>query len=106
MWKPPEYPGPCFDLHFDRFDGFIFEAEKPFENVCATGASPVLPKFICLSMCCGHVPFSSSFLDRAMEILRKCTELKCTKTRKNLISFDGVAEILDLVHSETFLGAL
>ena len=36
MWKPPE-PGPCFDLHFDRFDGFIFEAEKPFENVCATG---------------------------------------------------------------------
>ena len=41
MWKPPEYPGPCFDLHFDRFDGLIFEAEKPFENVCATGASPV-----------------------------------------------------------------
>ena len=40
MWKPPEYPGPCFDLHFDRFDGFI-EAEKPFKNVCATGASPV-----------------------------------------------------------------
>ena len=31
MWKPPKYPGPCFDLHFDRFDGFIFEA----------GASPV-----------------------------------------------------------------
>ena len=31
----------CFDLHFDRFDGFIFEAEKPFENVYATGASPV-----------------------------------------------------------------
>ena len=29
MWKPPEYPGPCF------------EAEKPFENVCATGAFPV-----------------------------------------------------------------
>ena len=28
-------------LHFDRFDGFIFEAEKPFENVCATEASPV-----------------------------------------------------------------
>ena len=44
MWKPPEYPGPCFDLHFDRFDGLIFEAEKPFENVCATGASPVLNK--------------------------------------------------------------
>ena len=41
MWEPPEYPGPCFDLHLDRFDGFIFEAEKPFENVCATGASPV-----------------------------------------------------------------
>ena len=35
MWEPPECPGPCFDLHFDRFDGFIFEAEKPFENVCA-----------------------------------------------------------------------
>ena len=30
-----------FRAHFDRFDGFIFEAEKPFENVCATGASPV-----------------------------------------------------------------
>ena len=41
IWEPPEYPGPCFDLHFDRFDGLIFEAEKPFENVCATGASPV-----------------------------------------------------------------
>ena len=41
IWEPPKYPGPCFDLHFDRFDGFIFEAEKPFENVCATGASPV-----------------------------------------------------------------
>ena len=40
MWELLEYPGPCFDLHFDRFDGFIFEAEKPFENVCATGASP------------------------------------------------------------------
>ena len=45
MWKPPEYPGPCFDLHFDRFDGLIFEAEKPFENVCATGASPVATEF-------------------------------------------------------------
>ena len=33
MWEPPEYPGPCFDFRFDRFDGFIFEAEKPFENV-------------------------------------------------------------------------
>ena len=21
MWKPPESPGSCFDLHFDRFDG-------------------------------------------------------------------------------------
>ena len=41
MWEPPEYPGPCFDLHFDRFDGFIFNAEKLFENVCVTGASPV-----------------------------------------------------------------
>ena len=41
MWEPPECPGPCFDLYFDRFDGFIFEAEKPFENVCAKGASPV-----------------------------------------------------------------
>ena len=41
MWEPLEYPGPCFDLHFDRFDGFIFEAEKLFENVCATEASPV-----------------------------------------------------------------
>ena len=40
IWEPPEYPGPCFDLHFNRFDGFIFEAQKPFENVCATGAFP------------------------------------------------------------------
>ena len=46
MWKPPEYPGPCFDLHFDRFDGFIFEAEKPFENVCATGP----PQYSCGSV--------------------------------------------------------
>ena len=37
MWEPLEYPGPCFDLHFDRFDGFIFKAEKPFENVCKQG---------------------------------------------------------------------
>ena len=56
MW-PPEYPGPCFDLHFDRFDGFIFEAEKPFENVCATGASPVARELstsveqICFQLC-------------------------------------------------------
>ena len=27
---------PCFDLHFDRFDGLMFKAENPFENVCAT----------------------------------------------------------------------
>ena len=32
MWEPPEYPGPCFDLHFGRFDGFIFEAEKTFRK--------------------------------------------------------------------------
>ena len=38
MWKPPEYPGPCFDLHFDRFDGFIFEAEKRFEKSCLPDA--------------------------------------------------------------------
>ena len=31
MWEPPKCSGPCFDFH--RFDGFIFEAEKPFENV-------------------------------------------------------------------------
>ena len=48
MWEPLEYPGPCFDLHFDRFDGFIFEAEKPFENVCATGASPELHVIVVL----------------------------------------------------------
>ena len=29
----------------DRFDGFIFEAEKPFENVCATRASPEVKTF-------------------------------------------------------------
>ena len=40
MWKPPE-SRTLFDLHFDRFDGFIFKAKKPFQNVCATGASPV-----------------------------------------------------------------
>ena len=28
----PEYPRPCFDLHFDRFDGFIFEVEKTFRK--------------------------------------------------------------------------
>ena len=37
MRVPPQYvEGPCFDLRFNRFDGFIFEAEKPFDNVCAT----------------------------------------------------------------------
>ena len=33
-------PGPCFDLHFDRFDGLMFKAENPFENVCATTGLP------------------------------------------------------------------
>ena len=27
---------PCFDLHFDRFDGLMFKAAKPLENVCTT----------------------------------------------------------------------
>ena len=40
MWKPPEYPGACFDLHFDRFDGLIFEAEKP---VVTSRYMPVVP---------------------------------------------------------------
>ena len=35
---------PCyvFDLHFDKFDRFIFKAEKPLENVCATRTFPVV----------------------------------------------------------------
>ena len=33
-------PGPCFDLHFDRFDGLMFKAENPFENVCTTTGLP------------------------------------------------------------------
>ena len=41
MWEPPEYPGPCFDFHFDRFEGLMFETEKLLENVCAAGASAV-----------------------------------------------------------------
>ena len=28
MWELPEYPGPCFDFHFDRFEGLMFETEK------------------------------------------------------------------------------
>ena len=39
MWKPLKYPGPCFDFHFDRFDGFIFEAEKP-SKTCAPQGPP------------------------------------------------------------------
>ena len=35
MWEPPEYPGPCFDLHFDRFDGFF----KPVRNAAKQQAS-------------------------------------------------------------------
>ena len=31
--------GPCFDLHFDRFVGFIFEAEN-LSKTCAPQASP------------------------------------------------------------------
>ena len=41
MWEPPEYPGPCFDFYFDRFEELMFETEKLLENVCAAGASPV-----------------------------------------------------------------
>ena len=33
-------PGPCFDLHFDRFNGLMFKAENPFENVCTTTGLP------------------------------------------------------------------
>ena len=32
----------CFNLHFNRFNGFIFKAEKPFENVCAIEAFSVV----------------------------------------------------------------
>ena len=46
MWKPPEYPGSCFDLHFDRFDGLIFEAEKPFETCAPQGP----PQYSCGSI--------------------------------------------------------
>jgi len=31
---------PCFDLHFDRFDGLMFKAAKPLENVCTTTGLP------------------------------------------------------------------
>ena len=48
MGEPPELPGPCFDLHFDRFDGLMFKAENPFENVCTTTGLPS----------CGSVSFS------------------------------------------------
>ena len=38
MWEPPEYPGPCFDLHFDRFDGFMTQVlsrySDHFGHVC------------------------------------------------------------------------
>ena len=35
MWEPPEYPGPCFDLHVGRFDGFIFEADRGLPSTVA-----------------------------------------------------------------------
>ena len=40
MWEPLEYPESCF-----------FKTEKPFENVCATEASPVqLRKYLFLHL--------------------------------------------------------
>ena len=84
MWKPPEYPGPCFDLHIDRFDGFIFEAEKPFENVCATEASPEAPsRNFCLLFVFQQKRFSCAFLFTfVFLILFLC--LKSQKTRPDL----------------------
>ena len=41
MWEPLEYPGSCFDFHFGRFEGLMFETEKTLGNVCAAGAFPV-----------------------------------------------------------------
>ena len=78
MWKPPEYPGPCFDLYFDKFDGFIFEAEKPFENVCAQGP----PQNSCVSF--------STF------VRLQATEHGCCRCHKSAIAqeavpLDGVA---------------
>ena len=46
-----KYPGPCFDLHFDRFDEFIFEAEKPFENVCVNDSNCFCFRF---ALCTPH----------------------------------------------------
>ena len=47
-------PGPCFDLHFDRFGGFIFEAQKPFRKhvrhrVFPVGRFTAKLKRICIS---------------------------------------------------------
>ena len=50
MWKPPEYSGPCFNLHFDRFDRFLFEAE-PFENVRHRGLSSTVAG-VSFKLCC------------------------------------------------------
>ena len=47
MWEPPEYPGPCFDLHFDRFDGFIFEAKNPSKTHAPQGRGATISSATC-----------------------------------------------------------
>ena len=84
MWEPPEYPGPCFDLHFDRFDGFIFEAEKPFENVCATGASPVqLREYLFLHLFdCNHRTLLLSLSMHLQQLKKLCCWMEWQRKQK------------------------
>ena len=43
MWKPPEYTGPCFDFHFDRFEGLDFQLKLESVKIpCYLGCSDVL----------------------------------------------------------------
>ena len=79
MWKPLEYPGPCFDLHFDRFDGLIFEAEKPFENVRHTD----LPSTV------AEVSFSTLFDCKPQNIV--AVVVHESATAQEAMPLDGVA---------------
>ena len=49
----------CFDLHFDRFDGLMFKAENPFENVCTTTGLPS----------CGSVSFFIASVQKTVAVV-------------------------------------
>ena len=84
----PEYPGSCFDLHFDRFDGFIFEDEKLFENVCAAGVSPVqLREYLFLHLFHRTLLLSLSMNLQQLKKLCCWMEVAASAKRETVITF-------------------